>query len=247
MSAQAQMKHQCLECGKGFLGGPTAKRCRRCRADRHTERMRLFWATRKKYIWTPERDQILREKYDGRIKGRADEVARQLGWPSLAIKRHASELGLSHPSTRQDWTPQEEAFLMEHAGSRHVYWMAKKLKRGLTSIVLKLKRMKISRRWREGYTLRELELCFGIDHHGIDKWIREGKLIGRRRGTKRQGPGGAGGAPADPWVFTDADILRFIEAYPLAFRLDKVDQFWFMDLLTGGGLIRRALKVESAA
>ncbi len=46
---------------------------------------------------------------------------------------------------------------------------------------------------------------------------------------------------------TDADLLRFIETHPLAFRLDKVDQVWFMDLITNGRLIRRALAAASEA
>ncbi len=46
---------------------------------------------------------------------------------------------------------------------------------------------------------------------------------------------------------SDADLLRFIEAHPLAFRLDKVEPVWFLDLITSGGLIRRALKAAAEA
>ncbi|MGE3152102.1 MAG: hypothetical protein AB7G48_11010 [Nitrospiraceae bacterium] len=44
---------------------------------------------------------------------------------------------------------------------------------------------------------------------------------------------------------TDADLLRFITEHPLAFQLRKVDQFWFMDLVTNGGLVRKALQTAS--
>jgi len=226
----------CQDCGKPFVGGPPARYGPCCRW-KHRGRV-------KKYSWTPERDQLLRDRYDSRIRNRAGEIAVELGWPGWAVKRRAQELGLSvsWPADRRDWTQEEEGFLLEHAGSRHVNWMAKKLKRSLTSVVVKLKRMQISRRWREGYTLQELQLCFGTDHHVIDRWIREGKLVGRRRGTERNGTGGRDGGPADAWVFTDEDLVTFIRNHPMAFELRKVDQLWFMDLLLAGGLIQRALE-----
>src|SRR5260221_235321 len=73
---------------------------------------------------------------------------------------------------------------------------------------------------------------------------------GRRRGTRRQSTserrGGSHG-PGDPWVFNDEDLVRFIQENPLEFRLDKVDQLWFMDLITAGGLMRRALQAARGA
>lgn len=187
-----------------------------------------------KYIWTPERDQLLRERYDGKVKGRAAAIAAGFGWPRWVVAKRAAQLGLCYPADRREWTATEERFLWQHAGRRHVHWMTARLGRSESSVVLKLKRMKISRAWREGYTVRDLELCFGCDHHGIDRWIRKGWLHGRRRGTRRNGRGGRGGGPADAWYFTDEDLLHFIRAYPMVFRLDKVDQQWFLDLVLNG-------------
>ena len=233
-------RKRCEDCPRTFIGGPPARWCPDCR-----------WKHRgrgagkpKKYVWTPERDQILRDRYDGKIKGRAAEIAAGLGWPTWCIKKRAACLGLCYPVDRKDWTPKEQRFLWEHAGRRLTHWMAKRLRRSEASVVLKLKRMKISNRFREGYTLQELELCFGCDHNQIDRWIRAGWLRGRRRGTRRRaGPQARG--PHDPWVFSDAALLAFIQAYPTAFRLDKVDQLWFMDLLLDGGLVARALHSET--
>ena len=83
----------------------------------------------KKYIWTPERDRILREGYDGKVRGRAAEIGRDLGWPTWVIKKRAQQLGLCYPAQRQDWTEDEERFVFLHAGSRTALWMAKRLKR----------------------------------------------------------------------------------------------------------------------
>jgi hypothetical protein len=242
--AQPKRRRPCEDCGRPHIAGPYARWGLCCRWKHRGPP-----PTKKKYVWTPERDAIVRERYDSKVRGRADEIGQALGgWPGWVVKKRAATLGLSMPwpADRRDWTPEEVRFLEEHAGNRLTHWIAKRLKRSETSVVLKLKRMKISRRWREGYTLRELELCFGTDHHVIERWIREGLLVGRRRGTRRQGPGGRGPgggyAPADPWVFEDEDLVRFIQGNPMAFRLDKVDQLWFMDLITAGGIMRRALQ-----
>lgn len=243
-AAAAKTQRQCGDCGRPFLGGPYAKTGPCCRW-KHRGR------TRKKYDWTPERDQALRERYDGRVKGTAARLAAAIGWPAWVIKKRAAALGLCYAVERKDWTPEETAFLWEHAGTRHAHWIAKQLKRSETSVVLKFKRMKISRRVQDGYTLRELTLCFGTDHHVIERWVREGKLVSRPLGrpaehddatVRRRGTRG----PRDAWAVTDVDLLRFITEHPLAFRLDKCDQTWFMDLITSGGLLRKALADERA-
>jgi hypothetical protein len=47
-------------------------------------------------------------------------------------------------------------------------------------------------------------------------------------------------------MVNDEQILAFVRDHPLAFRLDKVEQTWFMDLITSGGLIRKAIADEHA-
>ncbi|MEO8602654.1 MAG: hypothetical protein ABI629_08765 [bacterium] len=222
---------RCADC-PASITRPHARYCDACRWNHRGKPA--------KYLWTPERDRILRERYDSHVRGRADEIAAGFGWPKWVVSKRAIALGLSRPSwetTRRDWTEEEERFLVANAGRRHVHWMAKQLKRSLTSVVLKIKRMKISQRWREGYTLRELVLCFGTDHHVIERWVREERLKVRKRGTDRE---------RDAWFVTDADILRFVLEHPLTFELRKVDQLWFMDLITGGAVIRKALGIAEA-
>lgn len=233
MSPGPKSERPCQDCREPFVAGPHARWCPNCRWKRRGRKPL-------KYPWTPERDRILRERYDSRVRGRADEIGQVFGWPGWVIKKRAQYLGLSQPTwngDRQGWTEEEERFLTAHAGRRHINWMAKRLQRSLTSVVLKIKRMKISRRWREGYHLRELTLCFGTDHHVIERWVREGKLQVRKRGTDRK---------RDAWYVTDADILRFILKNPLTFELRKCDQLWFMDLITGGAVIRKALGIAAA-
>lgn len=243
MSLHPKTRKPCADCGKGFLGTAPARFCPDCRWRHRGQKP-------KKYLWTAERDQLLRARYNGRVKGRAAAVAALFSWPCWVIKKRAAQLGLCYSMDRRDWTERETAFLMEHAGHRHTHWIAKQLGRTETSVVLKFKRLRISRRFKEGYTMRELELCFGTDHHVIERWVREGKLISAKPGQPGDGGHAVGirrrgtARARDPWMVSDTDLLRFITSWPLVFRLDKVDQLWFMDLVTSGGLLRKALADE---
>lgn len=211
---------RCSDCGRA-VKRHCARFCDGCR-----------WRHRgkpAKWVWTPERDALLRQRYDGR-KGCAVALARALAFPRSAVTRRAQELGLTVRATdRREWTRADVAFLEEHAGARVAGWIARKLGRPLSSVTNKIKRLKLSRAIRDGYTLRDLELCFGVDHHAIDGWIRQGWLVGERR------HGGA--TPAfsrDAHRFSDRDVLRFIREHPTAFALQRVDQTWFLDLVLGG-------------
>lgn len=227
---------KCSDCGNEFQAArkdSPARFCRRCAFSPRRKRSKP-----PKYLWTSERDAIVRARYDGKVKGRASEIAAELGFPDWAVKKRAAHLGVCYHVDRNDWTKEEERFLLDWAGDRDAAWIAKKLGRPLASVVLKFKRMKISRRVRKDtYTMTELQLCFGTDHHVIQRWIREGKLQVRKRGTARLPQQGG-----DTYDVRESDILAFIQSHPMAFRLDKVDQVWFLDLMLAGGLIRRAMK-----
>jgi len=220
----------CQQCGATFEASSAnsapsvrAKWCDDCR-----------WTKRGKpqiYVVTPERDEILRQRYDSTVRGRVAQIAAAVSWPRWKVQRRAAELGLVKPtSAHRAWTDAEVALLRRYAGQRPVAWMAVKLKRSRASVVEKIKALHISvAREREGYTLKELTLCFGVDHNAILRWIRRGWLCGRRRN------GGSGPAFAlDPWVFTDADLAAFMAEHPTAYELRRVDQTWFLGLIAPG-------------
>lgn len=215
-----KIQRTCQDCAEAFVGGAAARLCPRCRWQHRGPKP-------KKYVWTDERDRQVRERYDSRVRNRAAAIASSLGCPTWVIKKRAQVLGLSTPwpADRRDWTPDEERVLEDHAGRRHVNWLSKKLKRSLSSVVLKLKRIGLSRRVRDGYTLRDLEECFGCDHHVIERWVREGKLQVKRRNPEAES--------RSPWFVSDRAVLAFVRQHPLDFRLDKVDQHWFLDLVLG--------------
>ena len=183
---------------------------------------------KRKYFWTEEQDEFIRQHYDGNAPGRVAWIAEQLGgvYPNWQVKKRAGVLGLTVAADRRNWTEVEEKFLRDYLCSASANYIAKKLKRSLASVMLKSKREKIRRvAAREGYTMRLLEQSFGMDHRVIRRWIDEDKLKAKKRGINGK---------RDTWHFTERDVLEFVIAYPLEFRLDKVNQAWFMELVTGG-------------
>jgi hypothetical protein len=104
--------------------------------------------------------------------------------------------------------------------------IAKRLRRPENSVVNKMKRLGTSRRVRNGYTVRELELCLGEDHHKIAGWVKNGWLQDRLQGTRRHDGNGN-----DIHRICEGDILNFIRSHPQEISLGKVDQTWFLDLV----------------
>lgn len=177
-----------------------------------------------KYVWTPERDEILRANYDSRVRGRVRALAARLSFPGWAIRVRATVLGLTRMSPRaRAWTPEEDAVLDKWAGRRSVKWIADRLPgRTLTAVVGRFKRREISRAI-EGYTARSLAFAMGVDNRIVNRWVREGLLKPNQRGVMREAH----------WNFTHGAVRTFVRNNPTAFRLDKVDQVWFMDLAFG--------------
>ena len=93
-------------------------------------------------------------------------------------------------------------------------------------MVLKIKHLGVSRRVRNGYTMRNLETCLGADHHKIQRWVADGWLRDRLQGTRRHDGNGR-----DIHRFREKDILGFIRQHPLEINLGRVDAVWFLDMI----------------
>jgi hypothetical protein len=163
-------------------------------------------------------------KYDSRVRGRAAQIGRVLGWPAYVIKQRAQQLGIARPrpDTRRDWTPDEEAALERYAGKRTSHWIAKHLKRSVTSIVVKLKRMRLSR-CPEGLNQQGVADAFGCSRDTVEAWLRKGWL-------QASYPARTNG---ERYGITDADLVAFIRGHRTAFDLRSVNQPWFLDLVLG--------------
>ena len=182
-----------------------------------------------KYAWRPEYDAYLKDHYFGGLNRRfqvLNRMIRMTGLPRWYIKRHAARLGLTMHMDRRPWTRTELDRLENMVGQVSTATIAKRLGRPESSVVNKLKRLGTSRRVRDGYTMRELELCLGEDHHKITKWIQSGWLQDRLQGTRRRGR-----SRNDIHRIREDDVVEFIRNHPQQINLGKVDQTWFLDLL----------------
>ena len=223
----------CLDCGSTIEEGRKdrppidAKFCLRCRSERRRR-------TRLKYVWLPQHDAYMRAHYHGGLhqRGRViKELVRQTGFPRWYIKRQAQHLGLTMHPDRRSWSQDELEVLDRLLGKVSAGTIAKRLKRTETSVVMKIKSLGQSRRLSEGYTMRDLELCLGEDHHKVQKWIENGWLRDGVRGTQRHNGNGY-----DIHRFREIDILAFLKQHPLEINLGKVDQMWFLDLMLLKGI-----------
>jgi hypothetical protein len=202
--------------------------------DRHRAK------SRRKYVFNDQIDQFIREVYlghrDARKRPGIQLVAKKLGMPHWALKKRACELGLAR-TKELPWSEPELAILSRYA------WMSDerirlKLKaagycRTVTGIHLKLKRMRFKH---DGsfYSAYSLAQALGIDPHAVTRWIKAGHLKAKFRGTART-PQQNG----DSYLILEKDVRRFILEHPTDIDLRKVDQLWFLDLLTNG-LVRAA-------
>lgn len=217
MAGKADVRAACERCGAGFVSRGYARFCATCRPE-----VKRFKKT--KYAITEQVRALLTGErgYDTRIRGRTAELAEQLGWPGWAVKKVAKRLGLTRPwpADRRPWTQAEIRVLRAWCGRRTAKWIGAKLGRGETSVVLKMKRLRLSQRITEGYTVADLARCFGIDHHGVDRWIERGWL-GRRWVGQTSGKS----------MIDEAEVLRFVRERREEYRLDKVDQAWLLWLV----------------
>ena len=190
---------------------------------------------RRKYNFTDQIDQRIREIYqnhpDAKTRPGIRLLAKKVGMPHWALKKRARELGLARTKERP-WSEPELDILTRYA------WMSDerirlKLKaagyaRTVTGIHLKLKRM----RFKEDvsfYSANGLARALGIDNHTVARWIRAGHLKAKHRGTKRTKQQGG-----DIYLIHEKDVRRFILEHPTAIDLRKVDQLWFIDVITKG-------------
>ncbi len=236
---------KCVICGQLIeegrrRGNPPslAKYCLKCRAERRRR-------ARVKYVWRPEYDTYLKTQYFGGLNRRFQVLNRMIritGLPRWYIKKQATRLGLTMHMDQRPWTPKEIDLLEKLVGKMSSRTIAKRLRRRESSVVNKLKRLGTSRRVRDRYTMRDLELCLGEDHHKIAGWIKNGWLQDHLQGTRRHNGNGN-----DIHRIREDDIVDFIRNHPQEINLGKVDQTWFLDLVLLRGREVRPAKSSRAA
>ena len=202
----------CRECG-GPKGWPTHGLCRKCSGGR------------RRYVWTAERDRLVREAWRlGTTKPRLTEAisfaVRQIGFPRHIVRFRAAFLGLCQ-DTRGPWTREEREFVGEHAGTRTAKWMGKHLKRSTQSVQSFMNYSSISRRVLEGYSLQEVVALMGVSFPTAQRWLQLGLV------TARDGR------------VTEESLRLFVFRHPELYTLRKVDEHWFKPLVFASAAVYR--------
>lgn len=190
----------------------------------------------RKYYWTGEQDALLKERYNSQPR-RIDELARALPmYPRWEIKKRAAKLGIARAKER-NWTKRDERSLSKWLAHRSIEWIARKLNRTVTAVVLKAKRLKIKKSG-AGYTANSLAFGLGVDNHKVTTWVQRGLLRAARRQTKRRG-----GQNGDYWYIDPADVRDFVKTNPDEVSFRNAEKRFLIKILTthdGAGADRQS-------
>jgi len=225
LTTEGELCQQCVKAIEGRCQNQPPTEANFCLKGRCERRHRATF----KYVWRPEYDEYLKKHYYGGLNRRfqvLNRMIRETGLPRWYLKKRAARLGLTMQQDKRPWAVAEEEIIERLVGKVSALTIAKKLKRTEASVVLKIKRMGLSRRVRNGYTMRDLEECLGEDHHKVQRWIENSWLRDRLQGTRRHDGNGR-----DIHRFREKDILAFLREHPQEITLGRVDQTWFLDLL----------------
>lgn len=165
----------------------------------------------------------------GAVNALADKLQVERWW----LSKRALKLELAMPYKKEPpWTEAELAMLKKvplhdpHKAAQifhqHGY------SRTPAAIMVKAKRLNISRRYNCGLSGTAFARILGIDNKTTTSWCIAGDLKASRRGTLRRPQQGG-----DVWEISRADARRFILANLERIDIRKVEKFAFIDLLTG--------------
>jgi len=183
---------------------------------------------RSNHKWTEEERLIVRRDYKG-THASAKEIGDRLGVSFLAVRGQVLRMGITFQD-RHYWTPKQDEqlrTLMPRYAPRRVAHM---MHRSLNSVVVRAKRLGISRRTRDGwYTKQDVCEILGVDHKWLQRRIDSGALKARYHYPYHK-PGILGMAC---WEIDEKDLVRYIRRYPQELIGRNVDIIQIVELLAG--------------
>jgi len=218
-------------------GKPAPKYCSMaCRKRFHRGNYHLI-----KYRFTPEMDEVIRTVYAERVlmgwkkdwyRGPVKKLAEKFGMPRWRVSSRARELEVMPVQKKEPVWSETEIWMLTQCAHRSPPVIQKYLKRAgyqrsEQGIRLKRKRLHLSRATMNGYTSRSLAGLFGVDDHGIMRWIKKGWLKAERRGTARTPQQGG-----DEWFIRPEWVRDFIIANVAVIDFRKVDKYWLVEVLS---------------
>lgn len=186
------------------------------------------------HTWSDEERAIIRRDFKHSresLQQIADYLSRVTGdrITACAVRGQVTYMGIAKSDDRHPWSPEEDARLMELIPSFCPRRVAKMMHRSINSIVVRSKRLNISRRVRNGwYTKKEAMEILGHDHKWVQSRIDSGALEASYHYDHRPTQGGG-----SAWHITEAALKKFIKKYPEELIGCNIDIIMIVELLAG--------------
>ena len=183
---------------------------------------------RTKHIWTDDERDIIRRDYRHTRKS-SQELAKSLGTTEFGVKGQITSMGLGRRDDRHPWTPEEKERLAELIPQYCPRKIALLMRRSINSIVVMSKRLRLSRRVREGW-FTKAEVCeiLAHDHKWVQRRIESGALKASYHYEHR--PSQKGGSA---WHIAEKDLKEYIRRYPEELTGSNVNIMLIVDILAG--------------
>ena len=188
-----------------------------------------------KHKWTPEEEDIVRQRYRGTHLSQRDiadflnHAGAQPPISQFAVQGRVTKLGLGQRENRR-WTEREMNHLIEWTGKYPPALIAQKLKRGMISVTVKMKKMGLLRRSRTGwYTKKDVAEMLGVEHKKVQRWMDDGYLPAVPYQEMPQKNGGG------QWYIAEADLRAFILRFPQELIGRNLDLCQVFDILVPAG------------
>lgn len=193
---------------------------------------------RQNHMWTDEERAIIRRDYkhtNESCRQLADYLSRLIGEKitEFGVKGQISIMGIAKSDDRHPWNPEghgeEDAKLRDLIPVFCPRKVGRMMHRSLNSVVVRSKRIQISRRCRNGwFTKKEIMEILGHDHKWVQRRIDSGALKATYHYEHRPCQKGM-----SAWHITEKDLRHFIKTYPEELVGCNIDIITIVDIISG--------------
>jgi hypothetical protein len=175
----------------------------------------------------------VRVNYRGN-RASADQIASHIGVTFFGVRGQIQSLGIVKVTDyRKNWTPEEEERLADLGQTYCPRRVAHMMHRSLASVTVKMKRMRILRRIKNGW-FDKAEVCdiLGVDHKWVQRRIDRGELEASHHHERRPSKEGSGS-----WHIWQESLAQFIRDHARELDGRSVDLqaiVWLLDLPKNG-------------
>lgn len=173
-----------------------------------------------------DREVLRREWQPGRNN---DELAARMGRTVPGIRAQAKKMGLCKPGGHARWTREQDDRLKDLVGRLSDREVARRMKRSVNSVRVRVTRLGLSWRDRDGwYTASEAAEIMGVDRHWVLARIQQGTLRAEPAGPHQPQKKGMAA-----WRIAEGDLRAFLRRYAHELCGRNVDLVRIVEILAG--------------